>query len=86
MSNLIVNLFAKLDEMINQNPLVRQIINDPQGRILQQEMNIFIYRVALINSWALVILDEIQTSSSEVYSQLDDWIVIAVQEENTITQ
>ena len=49
-------------------------------------MNIFIYRVALINSWALVILDEIQTSSSEVYDQLDDWIVIAVQEENTITQ
>ena len=34
-------------------------MNDPQGRILQQEMNIFIYRVALINSWALVILDEI---------------------------
>jgi len=86
MSQMILNLFSKLDEMVNHNPLVRQVIADPQGIILTQEMNIFVYRLALINSWAMVILDEISSNSSEVYDQLDDWIVIAVQEENSITQ
>ena len=86
MSQMILNLFSKLDEMVNHNPLVRQVISDPQGIILTQEMNIFVYRLALINSWAMVILDEISSNSSEVYDQLDDWIVIAVQEENSITQ
>lgn len=49
-------------------------------------MNIFIYRLALINSWALVILDEISTNSIEVQDQLDDWIVISVSEENSLSQ
>jgi cbb3-type cytochrome oxidase subunit 1 len=43
-----------------------------------KEMNIFIYRLALIYSWALVILEEIFVNSRHVYGQLDDWIVDAV--------
>jgi cbb3-type cytochrome oxidase subunit 1 len=49
-----------------------------QGKILVKEMNIFIYRLSLINSWALVIFEEIFYNSRQVYGQLDDWIVDAV--------
>jgi len=49
-------------------------------------MNIFIYRLALIFSWALVILEEIFVNSRHVYGQLDDWIVDAVAQENSISQ
>lgn len=45
-------------------------------------MNIFIYRLALIHSWALVVLEEIFVNSRLVYAQLDDWIVDAVEQEN----
>lgn len=41
--------------------------------------------MSLIHTWALVILDEIYSNANEVYAQLDDWIVIAVEEENYIT-
>lgn len=51
-----------------------------------REMNIFIYRLALIFSWALVILEEIFVNSRHVYGQLDDWIVDAVAQENSISQ
>ena len=53
--------------------------------ILKQERDIFIYRLSLINSWALVILEEIHIDSRQVYDQLDDWIVVAVAQENHIS-
>ena len=49
-------------------------------------MNIFIYRLALIYSWALVVLEEIFVNSRLVYGQLGDWIVDAVEQENAISQ
>ena len=48
-------------------------------------MNIFIYRLALIYSWGLVVLEEIFVNSRLVYGQLDDWIVDAVEQENAIS-
>jgi hypothetical protein len=80
--SLISNLLTKLDEIINRNTVIKQILHDQQGRILKQEMKIFIYRLSLINSWALVLLDNIYVNSRRVYDKLDDWIVIAVREEN----
>jgi hypothetical protein len=49
-------------------------------------MNILMYRLALIYSWALVILQEIFVNSRHVYGQLDDWIVDAVAQENLLSQ
>jgi hypothetical protein len=42
--------------MIYLNQEVLQIISDTQGKILINERNILIYRLALINSWALAML------------------------------
>ena len=42
--------------MIYLNQEVLQIISDTQGKILINERNIFIYKLALINSWALAML------------------------------
>ena len=42
--------------MIYFNPEVLQIINDPQGKILINERNILIYKLALVNSWSLAML------------------------------
>jgi hypothetical protein len=78
LEQVIVSLLTKLDDLVIKNPIVKQVINDSQGKILVKEMNIFIYRLALIYSWALVILEEIFVNSRHVYGQLDDWIVDAV--------
>jgi len=83
---VIMNLVQKLDDLINNNPIVQQVINDGQGQLLQKEKDIFIYRLAMVNSWALVILDEIHFNSSNVMQLLDDWIVDAVAQENQISQ
>lgn len=53
---------------------------------MKQEMKIFIYRLSQINSWGLVLLDNIFINSRKVYAQLDDWIVDAVAKENQITR
>jgi len=50
-----------------------------------REREVFIYRLALIHSWAMAILEEIYIHSRQVYNQLDDWIVIAVAQENSIS-
>jgi hypothetical protein len=42
--------------MIYLNQKVLQIISDTQGKILINERNILIYKLALINSWALAML------------------------------
>jgi hypothetical protein len=49
----------KLEEVVNRNPTVLQVIDDLQGKIMKEEMKIFIYRLSLINSWALVLLENI---------------------------
>jgi len=49
---------------------------------LEQEKRIFTYRLALINSWGLAILEEISAYSQKVYEYMDDWIVDAVALEN----
>mmetsp|Transcript_21954 Transcript_21954/g.34097 ORF Transcript_21954/g.34097 Transcript_21954/m.34097 type:complete len:188 (+) Transcript_21954:635-1198(+) len=86
LEQVIHNLMGKLDDMLDSNPIVQQIIDDPQGLILKREKEIFIYRLALIHSWAMVILEEIHIHSRQVYNQLDDWIVVAVAQENNICQ
>jgi hypothetical protein len=62
-NSLIVNLFAKLEEIVIKNPVVQQVKNDPQGIILQKEMRVFIYRLAQIYSMGMNILEEIYTNS-----------------------
>ena len=86
LEQVICSLISKLDDLVRANPIVIQVINDMQGKILLKEMNIFIYRLSLINSWALAILEEIYYNSRQVYGQLDDWIVEAVAQENSISQ
>ena len=80
--SLISNLLTKLEEVVHRNPTVMQVINDGQGEMMKQEMKIFIYRLSQINSWGLVLLDNIFINSRKVYAQLDDWIVDAVAKEN----
>ena len=84
--SLICNLLTKLEEVVHRNPVVMQVIDDTQGEMMKQEMKIFIYRLSLINSWGLVLLDNIFINSRKVYAQLDDWIVDAVAKENQITK
>lgn len=84
--SLISNLLTKLEEVVHRNPVVMQVIDDTQGEMMKQEMKIFIYRLSLINSWGLVLLDNIFINSRKVYAQLDDWIVDAVAKENQITR
>lgn len=57
------SLLSKLDDLVDKNPIVAQIWEDPQGIVLQKEKQIFTYKLALINSWALAILEEIFTHS-----------------------
>ena len=83
---LISNLLTKLQEVVNHNPTVLQVIDDLQGQIMKKEMKIFIYRLSLINSWGLVLFDNIYINSRKVYDELDDWIVDAVAQENQITK
>jgi len=83
---VLANLMGKLEDTVDKNPVVQQVIDDPQGTILKKERGIFIYKLALINTWALVILEEIFIHSRQVYMQLDDWIVDAVASENQISQ
>jgi hypothetical protein len=40
------------------------------------------YRLAMIQAWALCVLEEISVNSSEVYQLMDDWVVEAVSIEN----
>jgi len=49
-------LLTNLNESINGNPQVQLIIQDFEGQILKNERDIFIYKLALINAWALAIL------------------------------
>lgn len=59
LEKVIGNLFAKLEELTTSNIVVQQVANDQQGQILQREKQVFIYRLALIYSWAIVQLEEI---------------------------
>lgn len=79
-------LLTNLNESITGNPQVQLIMLDYEGQILKNERDIFIYKLALINAWALAILQEIHIHSRQVYDQLDDWIVEAVAQENAISQ
>jgi hypothetical protein len=49
---------------------------------LENEKQIFIYRLTCINAWGLAMLEEISFYSQEVYQLMDDWIVEAVAIEN----
>ena len=79
-------LLSNLNESITGNPQVQLVMLDYEGQILKNERDIFIYKLALINTWALAILQEIHIHSRQVYDQLDDWIVEAVAQENAICQ
>lgn len=79
-------LLANLNESTTANPQVQLVMLDYEGQILKNERDIFIYKLALINAWALAILQEIHIHSRQVYDQLDDWIVEAVAQENAISQ
>jgi len=86
LEQVLSKLLTNLNESINGNPQVQLIIQDFEGQILKNERDIFIYKLALINAWALAILQEIHIHSRQVYDQLDDWIVEAVAQENAICQ
>ena len=66
-NQVIVSLVSKLDELFqkhtnkgeDQAPSFSNISN----LVLQNEQRIFVYRLALINSWALVNLEEIHVHS-----------------------
>ena len=85
LNSLFQNIFQNLQEIVDENPVLMQVQNDLQGKIIKQEMQVFIYRLSMINSWALVILNEIHVNSRKAFDQLDDWIVKAVAQENSIT-
>ena len=77
---------SKAYEMVYKNPTVSQVFMDEQGRVMKNEFAIFTYRLSMIHTWALVMLEEIHQNAKVVYDKLDDWIVIAVQQECLIAQ
>lgn len=82
LEQVIVSLVGKLEDLFEQ----AEFANEHVHQILQQERKIFTYRLAMINSWGLAILEEISVNASTVYNLMDDWIVEAVAQENSMIQ
>ena len=79
---VVSSLLGKLEELFAETFKDQAFHNDLSNAILQQEKKIFTYRLALINSWGLAILEEVSAYSQRVYEYMDDWIVDAVALEN----
>jgi hypothetical protein len=86
MEGVILNILKKLEYNIDLNPVVQQVINDSQGLVIKRERDLFVYKLTMINAWTAAILEEIELHSSFVYQNLDDWVVIAIQQEEQINQ
>ena len=79
---VVSSLLGKMEELFVETLKNQAFHNDLFTAILEQEKRIFTYRLALINSWGLAILEEISAYSQKVYEYMDDWIVDAVALEN----
>ena len=55
-------------------------------RVLNIERQNFSMRLNLLFTWATLILHEISCQAFEVFDVLDDWVVIAVKQENQSCQ
>ena len=69
---------SKAYELVYKNSAISHVFAEEQGQVLKNEFAIFTYRLSLIHTWALVILEEIQQNANQVYQKVDDWIVLAV--------
>lgn len=81
-NTVVAKLVQNLDDLTLQTYKEFNFGANPNALVLEQEKNIFIYRLAMIQAWALCLLEEISVNSSEVYSLMDDWVVEAVSMEN----
>jgi len=84
LSQVLISNLNKMEDLFSDVNRGQDFNNSHQ--ILEQERQIFIYRLALINSWGIATLDEISSHSQQVYSFMDDWIVDAVAQENYLMQ
>ena len=53
--------------------------------MLSREKDNFNFRVNNLKTYALLLLDEITFYSNQVFEVLDDWIVVAVEQENMVS-
>ena len=86
LEQVLANLMSKAYELVYKNPNVTQVFAEEQGQVLKNEFAIFLYRLSMVHTWALVNLQEIHTNATKVYNKLDDWIVASVQQECVISQ
>lgn len=85
-NNVIAKLVQNLEDLTAQTYKEFNFGNNPNALVLDQEKSVFMYRLAMIQAWALCVLEEISVNSSEVYSLMDDWVVEAVSIENNSVQ
>jgi hypothetical protein len=63
MQQVVISLLTKMDDLFVKTYKEYQFNSNPNALILEHERNIFLYRLAMINAWSLVQLDEISTYS-----------------------
>jgi hypothetical protein len=81
-NTVISKLVQNLEDLTIQTYKEFNFGQNPNALVLEQEKTIFIYRLGLIQAWALTYLEEISIYSTEVYSLMDEWVVEAVSIEN----
>ena len=86
LQQIVMSLVSKLDELFTELKANQASGDETHMQILEQEKSIFMYRLAQINTWGLVLLEEISMYSDQVYQLMDDWVVEAVAQENYISQ
>ena len=78
LNNVIAKLVKNLEDLIAKAHKEFNFGANPNALVLEQEKCIFLYRLAMIQAWALTGIYEVSTYSQEVYSLMDDWMVDAV--------
>lgn len=73
---------SKMEELYTETYKDNVITVEATQLILEQQKKIFIYKLTMINSWGLAMLEEISHNSQLVYQLMDDWVVDAVASEN----
>lgn len=77
-------ILTKVEALFNEQFVVN--LDQKILRVLNTERQNFSMRLNLLFTWATLILHEISCQAFEVFDILDDWVVIAVKQENQSCQ
>ena len=84
LNDIASTILTKVESLFNEQfvlSLDKNILD-----VLNTERANFTMRMNTLFCWAILILDEIQQQANRVFDVLDDWIVIAVKQENQACQ